>query len=126
MSTSLRLVTIFFALLYFVVLVILLKNGRLALKYSLLWIFSGVLFWIAVAFPDLLVFVTSFIGIEVPTNGLFAISILFVILILMSLTVIVSEINIRIKTLVQKISLMEKRIRELEHILGTERKNIVK
>lgn len=70
MSTSLRLVTIFFALLYFVVLVILLKNGRLALKYSLLWIFSGVLFWIAVAFPDLLVFVTSFIGIEVPTNGL--------------------------------------------------------
>ncbi len=124
MSISLRIVTVFFALLYFVVLVVLLKKGRLALKYSLLWIFSGVLFWIAVAFPNLLIFVTSLVGIEVPTNGLFAISILFVILILMSITVIVSDVTSRIKTLVQKISLMEKRIRELEDIIRTERTSV--
>lgn len=115
MGISPRLVTALCVVLYFVVLIILLKKKRLALKYSLLWIFSGILFFIAVAFPDILVCITSFVGIEVPTNGLFAISILFLILILMSITVIVSETSARIKTLVQKISLMEKRIRELEN-----------
>lgn len=115
MGLSPRVVTVFFVVMYFIILIILLKRKRLALKYSLLWIFSGILFLIAVAFPELLVVLTSLVGIEVPTNGLFAISILFLILILMSITVIVSETSARIKTLVQKISLMEKRIRELEN-----------
>ncbi|MBO5072380.1 MAG: DUF2304 domain-containing protein [Eubacterium sp.] len=110
-----RFVIVLFVIVYFVALIVLLKKKRLALKYSLLWIFCGVLFLIAAAFPGLLVFITSLVGIEVPTNGLFAIAILFLILILMSITVIVSETSARIKTLVQKISLMEKRIRELEN-----------
>lgn len=114
MGLSPRLVTVVFVIMYFIILIILLKRKRLALKYSLLWFFCGILFLIAVSFPDLLVFITSFVGIEVPTNGLFMISILFIVLILMSITVIVSEISARIKTLVQKISLIEKRIRELE------------
>lgn len=114
MSFSLRVVTIFLAALYFVVLFVLLKKRKLVLKYSLLWIFSGILFLTAVVFPELLGVITSFIGIQVPANGLFAMTILFLIFILMSITVIVSEASARIKTLVQKISLMEKRIRELE------------
>ncbi len=109
-----RFVIVLVVILYFAVLIVLLKKKRLALKYSLLWIFCGVLFLIMAAFPGLLGFITSFVGIEVPANGLFAMSILFLILILMSITVIISETSARIKTLVQKISLMEKRIRELE------------
>ena len=53
-------------------------------------------------------------GIELPINGLFTIGIGFIIMILMSLTAIVSGQKKEIRILIQKMALLEKRIRELE------------
>ncbi len=119
MSIYMRLTTIAFVIIYFVILTILLKKRKLALKYSLLWIFCGIFFLIIALFPKLLIFATSLFGMEVPSNGLFAMLIGSVILILMSLTVVISEMSSKNKTLVQKMALIEKRLRELESIQYT-------
>lgn len=115
MSFSVRLLTLICTIIYFAVIISLLRKKRLMLKYSMLWLLAGAVFMLIALFPQLLVFITSIAGIEVPSNGLFAMCIFFSVLILISLTVIVSEINMRFNTLVQKIAMMEKRIRELEN-----------
>lgn len=118
MSFSVRLLITICTIVYFIVILTLLKKNRLALKYSLLWIFAGGFFVLIAVFPNILVFFANIAGIEVPSNGLFAMCIFFSVLILISLTVIVSEINMKLRILVQKIAIMEKRIRELEDTKG--------
>ena len=50
-------------------------------------------------------------------NGLFALSVFFIIIILMSLTSIVSKQTEKIRTLTQENALLEERIRKLEEKL---------
>lgn len=99
---------------YFFLLFRLLKKKSLNLKYTLLWILSGVVMLIFALFPVLLSLVAEAVGIYEPTNALFAIMFFCVIIILMSLTAIVSKMNDRIIRLTQTLALLEKRIVELE------------
>ncbi len=102
-------------IIYFVTICILLKNRVLSLKYTLLWLVSGVLMALLVFFPELLVQANSLIGIQSHMNGLFIWSIGFILCILLSLTSIVSRQNAKIRSLIQLTSRLEKRIRELEN-----------
>lgn len=100
---------------YFVLLLIFLKRKALLLKYVLLWIFAGIFLGCMVIFPDTLSWITGILGIESNMNGLFVLSIAFVIIILMALTSIVSRQSMRIRILVQSNAILEKRVRELEN-----------
>ena len=97
---------------YFVCLLQLLRKRRLNLKYTLLWLFSGVLMLLLALFPQLLGSLASLVGIYDPTNALFAILCFCIIMILMSLTAIVSKQNERIKHLTQSVALLENQIRQ--------------
>lgn len=114
LSTSLRLAILLAICIYFVILTILLKQKRLSLRYTLLWLFSGVVMLVFTIFPHLLQFVTSVIGVQVQSNGLFAILFFCILIILVSMTSIASKQNEYVKRLVQQIAQLEKRIRELE------------
>jgi hypothetical protein len=92
----------------------LLKKKKLSLKYTLLWILSGLVMLVVAIFPQLLITVTQIMGIIDYRNGLYSIAIFFVLIILMSITGIVSKLNEKNKTLIQQVALMEKRIRDLE------------
>lgn len=98
--------------LYFFLLLRLLKKKSLNLKYTLLWIFSGILMLVLALFPGLLSVVAKLIGVYAPTNALFALILFCVIMILMSLTAIVSKLNERVKRVSQAYALLEKRVRE--------------
>ena len=69
---------------------------------------------ILVIFPELLVKVIHIFGIEDNMNGLFIMCIAFILMILMALTSIASRQNMKIRSLVQEIGILDKRIRELE------------
>lgn len=101
-------------LLYYVLVLYLLKNKRLELKYSLLWIFTGLIMLILAIFPKLLDKIAMFFGVYSAVNALFALAIFFVLIILMSLTAIVSNLNSKTKKLIQQNALLEQRVRELE------------
>ena len=103
---------------YFIMMCIFLKNKALSLKYTLLWILAGIVMSLLVIVPDILVYLNHLVGIQSGTqsnmNGLFIWAIVFIVCILLSLTSIVSRQNNKIRQLVQTISRLEKRVRELE------------
>ncbi len=103
---------------YFIMMCIFLKNKALSLKYTLLWIFAGIIMSLLVIVPDILVYLNHLVGIQdgvqSKMNGLFIWAIVFIVCILLSLTSIVSRQNNKIRQLVQTISRLEKRVRELE------------
>lgn len=112
---TLRTTLIVGVILYFVIILKLLKDKSLSLKYSLLWLLSGLAMGILVIFPELLLRIIVLFGIQSNMNGLFIFGIAFLGMILMSITSIVSRQNKRIRTLIQESAILEKRIRELEH-----------
>lgn len=112
MSGTLRVAMGFSVILYFLIIFHFLKKKTLSLKYSLLWIVTGMVMTILVIFPKALDMFVKAIGIQTPVNGLFAVCIFFIILILMSLTSIVSKQTERIKNLTQYLAIEEKKQRE--------------
>lgn len=99
---------------YFILILRYLKNKMLELKYTLIWLAAGVVMGILILFPELLTKFIGLMGIESNMNGLYIICFAFVIMIMMTLTSIVSRQNLKIRTLIQEMAMLEKKIRELE------------
>ena len=99
---------------YFLILLQLIKQRRLDLKYTLLWFFSGVIMLVIALFPQIMVFIINLLGIVGLTNGLFALIIFFILIIMMSITAIVSKMKNDNRKLIQKTALLEMRVRKLE------------
>ena len=112
--STLRVTLIIAVICYFIIILYFLKQRALNLKYTLLWLLAGVVMGLLVIFPELLVRIIHIFGIEDNMNGLFIICIAFILMILMALTSIASRQNMKIRSLVQEIGILDKRIRELE------------
>lgn len=111
---TLRITLIIAVIFYFIFILYYLKNKMLELKYTLIWLAAGFVMVLLVAFPELLLTFVTIFGIESNMNGLYILGFAFVIMTLMTLTSIVSRQNLKIRILIQELSMMEKRIRELE------------
>ncbi len=112
--SSLRVTLIIAVICYFIIILYFLKQRALNLKYTLLWLLSGAVLGILVVYPELLSYVIRILGIEDNMNGLFIICIAFMLMIMMALTSIASRQNAKIRSLIQEIGILDKRIRDLE------------
>lgn len=113
-STTLRTAMLLAVAVYFLLVFHFLKKKSLNLKYTLLWLLSGVIMLFLAVFPQILTVFAKLVGIYEPTNALFAVIFFCIIVILMSLTAIVSKLNEKNKRLIQSFALLEKRVRLLE------------
>ena len=111
---QLRFVLLLALVLFFLIVLYLLKNRRLALKYTLLWLFTGIMLLILVIWPSILYRIARLIGIQTGMNTLYVLLIAFIIMILMSLTSIVSVQTERIRKLAEANAILEQRVRDLE------------
>lgn len=100
---------------YFIIILYYLKKRMLELKYTLIWLAAGVVMGIMLIFPNLLEWFRSLLGIESNMNALYMLCFAFIIMILMTLTSIVSRQMLKIRVLIQEISMLEKRVRDLEN-----------
>lgn len=124
MMTSLfRVILLTGVLLYLMLIVILMRKGRMSLKYSLLWFFSGIVLLICAMFPQVIRFFTRLIGVYSDVNAVFFVGVCFLLLIILSLTSIVSGQSERIRILVQTQAMLEKRVRQLEEKMEKEQHN---
>lgn len=99
---------------YFIIILYYLKKKMLELKYTLIWLAAGAVMGIMLLFPDLLEWFRGLLGIESNMNALYILCFAFIIMILMTLTSIVSRQMLKIRILIQEISILEKRVRDLE------------
>ena len=113
-SANLRIAMFVAIVIYYVIIVALIKKKSLSLKYSIMWLAAGIVMLAMAMFPGILAWITEVLGITLPVNALFALMFFCVIIILVALTSIVSKQNEKIKTLVQNQAMLEHRIRELE------------
>lgn len=111
---TLRIVLICALIIYFITILIFLKNKTLELRYTLLWMAAGCILAVLVIWPRLLSICVGVLGFQSNMNGLFIMGFAFVIMIMMSLTSIVSKQANKIKSLVQELAILDKKVRELE------------
>jgi hypothetical protein len=114
MDVSLRIVIIVALTIYYICIFYLLRKKSLTLKYTLLWIFAGLVMILIVAFPSVFERIIHSIGIVEMTNGLFAVVLFAILIILISITSIVSKMNSQMRQLVQQCALYEYEIRRLK------------
>lgn len=114
MNIALRISLLIALGIYFLCIYVMLKRGKLNLKYSLLWIFGGGIMFIFVLMPKVLEQLAQWVGILNYLNGLFAVVIFVLMIMLMALTAIVSELSNKNRILVQECALLDERIRMLE------------
>ena len=118
---TLRIVLSVAVICYFIIILYYLKKRMLELRYTLIWLAAGGCMGIMVFFPSLRIDFVHLLGIESNMNGLFILCFAFIIAILMMLTAIVSRFAMKVRTLIQEISMLEKRIRELENQINDEK-----
>ncbi len=117
MELILQLVLLGLVLIFLAVIINFLRKGTLTLKYSLIWIAACFALLIFLLIPQLPKALAILIGIKVSSNLIFMLEAIFVLIILISLTLIVSKQNSRIVKLIQNAAIMESRIRKLENKL---------
>ena len=93
---------------------LLLANFLHGIWRTIAWIAMIVSLLLFALFPQLLGLIGRLTGVEVGSNGLFAILFFCMMMILMSITAIVSKMNDQIKRVTQHAALLEYRLRQLE------------
>ena len=84
-----------------------LRSRKADIKYILPWLFVDGALMIITAFPQILDVFCALFGIETPSNMLFFFALIFLTLIVFSMTLVISKQNKDIKDLTQRLALNE-------------------
>ena len=117
-NLALRLDMFLGAVVFLVVILWLLKKGRLTVRYSIIWLMAGGALLVFAVFPYIVLVLRDWRNMEMPVNVIFTLVLAFVLLLLLSLSTIVSGFAEKLKRLAQENALLEKRVRELEQALA--------
>ncbi len=102
------------SLLTFLFVFWLLRRGSLQEKYAVLWLgVSGVALILAI-FPGVLRGITDVLGIETPSNLLFFVTIVLLILVAVQLSYELSRHEARIRRLAEEVALLDEEIRAIK------------
>ena len=114
MSPRTQVIGIVGVVLALVLVVELVRRRQLRTGYSLLWLFIGLVVLVLALWTDLVEGLTRLLGVHSPGSMLFAVGILFALLILLEHSLALSTLWYDKKCLAQEIALLEWRIRQLE------------
>jgi hypothetical protein len=98
------------AIVVFVLIVELVRRRRLREEYSWLWLLTGAGMIVLVVWYRLLVYITWIIGAGTPVTTLFLFSTLFLLIIAVHYSVIISKLTTQIKNLAQELALLKNRV----------------
>jgi hypothetical protein len=102
------------ALLILLVVIELLRRRLLRERHAIWWLLAGVLALIAGIFPSSVTWTAGLIGIAIPTNLVFFVSIGILFLVCLQHSAELTRQEARIRNLAETVALQEMRLRELE------------
>lgn len=108
MSTNLIIASILFSVFIIVSILVLLRKKKVNIKYSLIWIILFFILLIATIIPGFLVWVTHLLGFKTASNMVFSLILAVLVIISITLTVIVSQQDKKIRLLIQEVSILKK------------------
>jgi hypothetical protein len=95
-----------------------LRRRQLRERHAIWWLIAGLLALIIGVFPQVLVWAAGVIGVEIPTNLVFFVSILILFLVSIQHSSELTTLENRSRTLAEESALQDLRIRTLEQRLG--------
>lgn len=113
-SLKLQIILLLGSLVGFFILINLIRKYTLELKYSILWFIVTILSIILSIFPKLFTYISHIMGIELPVNALFLLTLLGTIMIMFSLTLEVSKSTIKIKELSQEVGILRYELEKMK------------
>jgi hypothetical protein len=105
----------------FLYILFLVRNKKIREEYSLLWLFSSIVFIVFSIWRDGLEYFAKLIGIAYPPAALFLILLLAVFLILIEFSINISKLTEKNKSLAQELALLRN---ELESLKPAEKPDI--
>ena len=100
----------------------LLRRGILKEKYAVLWLFVSLVAIVLALLPGIVRWFSNLVGIEVPSNLLFFVTLLLLVLVGIQLSYELSRHEAKIRRLAEESALLSTRITELEERLGESEK----
>lgn len=91
-----------------------LRRKKLREKYAALWLIVGVATLVLAAFPRLLNIVAEYVGVQVPSNLLFAMSILMLLGVCLHLSWEISVVEDETRTLAEEVAILRAQVEALE------------
>jgi hypothetical protein len=95
-----------------VVIVELIRRHRLQERYALLWILTGGVMLFFALWRSALDRLAELVGVAYPPSALFMVAGLFVLVVLLHFSTVLSRLSDQNKTLAQRIALLEQQLRE--------------
>lgn len=117
MTTNLRIALVVITVIYLFLIIKAIKNKKLQISFSMFWILSGILLIIAILIPNLVEYFTKLLGFELSSNMIFCITIFIAFYLIFQLTIRLSKENEKNIALVQEVSILKKRVQEIEEKL---------
>lgn len=102
------------ALFTFVVVVELLRRRRLRERHAIWWLLATTLALIVGIFPGVLVWASGIVGVIVPTNLVFFVSLAILVLVCIQHSAELTDLESETRVLAERTALLELRLRELE------------
>lgn len=114
MQLTLRIALIIITIIYILVIIKAIKNKKMQISFSTLWIVIGLVLIIAIAIPNMIESISKLLGFELSVNMIFCAAIFLLFYISFNLNILISKESKKNTLLIQEISLLKKRIGELE------------
>ncbi len=95
----------------------LVRRRRLREEYSLLWLFVGILMVGLALWRQALDFFAGLVGIYYPPSALFLLGLIFIVVLLLHVTTVISRLSEQNKDLAQEVALLKQRLDSQDNIL---------
>lgn len=102
------------ALLILIVAIELLRRGKLRERHTLWWLIAGTLSLVVALFPAILEGAARLLGIDVPVNLVFFVSIVVLFLVCIQQATELTRSEEHTRTLAERVALLEDRLRQIE------------
>ncbi len=105
------------ALLVLIIVTEMLRRRRLRERHAIWWFIAGILALVAGVFPNTLEWAARLVGVQLPTNLVFFVSIAILFLVCLQHAAELTTVEAKTRTLAEQSALQELRIRQLEQQL---------
>ena len=116
MHSTLKIALIIIVLIYIFCIMKAVKRKNMRISYLVFWSITGVILIIALLIPNLVENISNLLGFEMPINMIFSGAIFVIFYLIFDLTILISKEHNKNVLLIQEISMLKKRVEELEKL----------
>ena len=114
MELPLRIALLIATLIYIYIVLKAVKHKKMQISFSIFWLFTGLVLIIALALPNLVENISTWLGFKLTANMIFFVTIFLSFYLIFNLNIMLSKENRKNTLLVQEISLLKKEIEDIK------------